>query len=79
VRLLSKEFVILVAIANIIAMPVAWYFANEWLSGFAFRMEVSPMLFVWTLVVAVGLTFLTVGYQTIRAALVNPVKSLRYE
>jgi putative ABC transport system permease protein len=79
VRLLSKEFVILVAIANLVAIPVAWYFANEWLSGFAFRMAISPMLFVWTLVTAVGLTLFTVGYQTIRAALVNPVNSLRYE
>ncbi|MEI9919843.1 MAG: ABC transporter permease [Bacteroidota bacterium] len=79
VRLLSKEFIILVTIANVVAIPVAWYFANEWLSGFAFRMQISPLLFVWTLAVAVGLTLITVGYQTIRAALVNPVNSLRYE
>ncbi|MEJ0030815.1 MAG: FtsX-like permease family protein [Bacteroidota bacterium] len=44
VRLLSKEFVILVAIANLVAIPIAWYFANEWLSGFAFRMEISPVV-----------------------------------
>ena len=79
VRLLSKEFVILVVVANIVAMPVAWYFANEWLTGFAFRMQINPALFAWTLLAAVGLTLFTVGYQTVRAALVNPVKSLRYE
>ena len=79
VRLLSKEFVILVTLANVIAIPVAWYFANEWLTGFAFRMSINPMLFAWTLFSAIMLTLVTVGYQTIRAALVNPVKSLRYE
>lgn len=79
VRLLSKEFVILVTLANLVAVPVAWYFADEWLTSFAFRMSIDPMLFVWTLASAIGLTLFTVGYQTIRAALVNPVKSLRYE
>jgi putative ABC transport system permease protein len=79
VGLLSKEFVILVTVANVVAMPVAWYFANEWLTGFAFRMSVSPALFFWTLLSALALTLVTVGYQTVRAALVNPVRSLRYE
>jgi putative ABC transport system permease protein len=79
VGLLSKEFVILVTVANVIAIPVAWYFAVDWLSGFAFRMSVNPMLFLWTLLSAVGLTLITVGYQTVRAALTNPVRSLRYE
>jgi len=79
VRILSKEFVILVTVANLVAMPVAWYFASEWLTKFAFRMAINPMLFVWTLLAAIGLTLLTVGYQTVKAALMNPVKSLRYE
>lgn len=79
VGLLSKEFVILVGLANLIAVPVAWYFAGEWLSGFAFRMSINPMLFVWTLVAALFLTLITVSFQTIRAAIANPVKSLRYE
>jgi putative ABC transport system permease protein len=79
VRLLSKEFVILVGVANLVAVPVAWYFAGEWLSGFAFRMSIDPMLFVWTLVSALVLTIITVSFQTIRAALTNPVESLRHE
>ncbi|HZY81333.1 MAG TPA: ABC transporter permease [Cyclobacteriaceae bacterium] len=79
IGLLSKEFVILVAVANIVAMPVAWYFAGEWLAGFAFRMSLNPMLFVWTLVAALALTLVTVSFQTIKAALTNPIKSLRYE
>jgi putative ABC transport system permease protein len=79
VRLLSKEFVILVVVANVVAIPVSWYFATEWLTGFAFRMSINPVLFVWTLLSAISLTLFTVGYQTVRAAVVNPVKSLRYE
>jgi putative ABC transport system permease protein len=79
VGLLSKEFVILVAVANLVAIPLAWYFANDWLSGFAFRMSLNSALFVWTTLSAVGLTLITVSFQTIRAALTNPVKSLRYE
>ncbi len=77
--LLSKEFVVLVIIANVIAIPIAWYFAKGWLQGFAFRSQVNPWLFAITLLTALGLTLLTVGYQTARAALANPVKSLRYE
>jgi putative ABC transport system permease protein len=77
--LLSKEFLVLVAVANIVAVPIAWYFAGEWLSGFAFRMSLNPMLFVWTLVTALALTLVTVSFQTIKAALTNPIKSLRYE
>lgn len=79
VGLLSKEFMILVTIANVIAAPVAWYFASEWLTGFAFRMSLDPMLFVWTLGVALVLTLITVGYQTVKAALTNPITSLRHE
>lgn len=79
VGLLSKEFVILVTLANVVAMPVAWYFADEWLTSFAFRMSINPSLFAWTLLSAIALTLITVGYQTMRAALANPVKSLRYE
>ncbi len=77
--LLSKEFLILVMIANALAIPLAWYFAQGWLDTYAFRSTLSPWLFVITLLSALGLTLLTVGYQTIRAALSDPVKSLRYE
>jgi putative ABC transport system permease protein len=79
VRLLSREFVVLVGLANVVAVPIAWYFGSEWLSGFAFRMSIDPMLFVWTLATALTLTIVTVSFQTIRAALTNPVSSLRHE
>lgn len=78
-RLLSKEFLILVIIANVISFPIAWYFANEWLSGFATRQEVNPLLFVITLIIAVTITLVTISFQTVKAALTDPVKSLRYE
>ncbi|MFZ5973258.1 MAG: ABC transporter permease [Bacteroidota bacterium] len=79
VRLLSKEFVALVLVANAIAFPLAWYFAADWLDGFAYRTTISPLLFVWTLLIALGVTLLTVSYQTLRAAMADPVQSLRYE
>lgn len=78
-RLLSKEFILLVVIANILAVPLAWYFAGEWLNKFAYRTALNPMLFVWTMVLAIMITLLAVGYQTVRAATADPVKSLRCE
>ena len=77
--LLSKEFVVLVLVANLIAFPLTWYFANEWLQTFAFRMSVNPLLFVGTMVMAILFTLLVVSFQTIKAALTDPVKALRYE
>lgn len=78
-KLLSKEFVVLVLVANVIALPLSWYAAHQWLEGFAFRMELSPLLFIATTGVALTVTLLVVSYQTIKAANVDPVKSLRYE
>jgi putative ABC transport system permease protein len=77
--LLSKEFVVLVLVANLIAFPLTWYFANEWLQTFAFRMSVNPLLFIGTMVLAILFTLLVVSFQTIKAALTDPVKALRYE
>lgn len=78
-KLLSKEFIVLVIVANVLAIPIAWYFANDWLQKFAYRTTLNPMLFVWTALIAIGITVLAVSYQTIRAAMADPVKSLRYE
>jgi putative ABC transport system permease protein len=77
--LLSKEFLTLVIVANLIAFPLAWYFADKWLQNFANRMEVRPMIFISTLLIAVGITLVTISFQTIKAAMTDPVKSLRYE
>jgi putative ABC transport system permease protein len=78
-KLLSKEFVVLVIIANVISIPIAWYFASQWLQKFAYRIALNPMLFFWTALIAIIVTLVAVGYQTVRAATSDPVKSLRYE
>jgi putative ABC transport system permease protein len=77
--LLSMEFILLVVAANVVAVPLVVYFAQEWLQSFAYRMELSPMVFVLTTVVALLVTVLTVSIQTVKAATANPVQSLRSE
>ena len=77
--LLSKEFVILVTIACILAMPVAYYFLHQWLLNYAYHTEISWWIFAAAGSGALLLTLATISYQSIRAALLNPVKSLRSE
>jgi len=78
-RLLSKDFVVLVIISIIIATPMAWYFMSKWLQCYQYRIPIAWWVFVLTGIGAVLITLLTVSYQTIKAALANPVKSLRSE
>lgn len=77
--LLSKEFVYLVLIAFVIATPVAYYFLQDWLTKYEFRTELSWWIFALAGVGALTVTLLTVSFQSIKAALLNPVKSLRTE
>jgi putative ABC transport system permease protein len=77
VGLLSKEFLKLVLVANLIAWPVAWYAMSQWLEGFAYKINISPLTFVLAAILAILIALLTVSYQSIKAALANPVKSLR--
>lgn len=77
--ILSKEFTILVIVSFIPAAVGAWYLSGYWLSGFAFRTEVSPMLFVGGGLASLLVAWLTVGFQALKAARSNPVNSLRYE
>lgn len=79
VSLLSKDFVKLVGIAIVIASPLAWYGMNQWLSDFAYKIDIEWWVFLLAGVLAVGVALLTVSFQSIKAALVNPVKSLRSE
>jgi putative ABC transport system permease protein len=79
VGLLSKDFLKLVAIAVVIASPVAWFVMNKWLQDFAYRVNISWAVFVITSCMALCIALLTIGFQAIRAALSNPVKSLRTE
>ncbi len=79
IGLLSKDFIKLVVIALIIATPIAWYLMNSWLENFAYRIDMQWWMFVLAGVGAIGIAFLTVGFQSLKAALVNPVESLRSE
>jgi len=79
VMLLAKDFLLLVVVAILIASPIAWYAMNRWLSDFAYRIEMPWWAFLAAGVVAILIAFATVAYQSIRAALMNPVKSLRAE
>lgn len=78
-RLLNKDFVLLIIISMLIATPLAYYFMNNWLQHYALRTELSWWVFEATGAGAVLITILTVSYQSIKAALLNPVKSLRSE
>ena len=79
VSLLSKDFVKLVGIAIVIASPLAWYGMNQWLSDFAYKINIEWWVFPLAGVLAVGVALLTVSFQSIKAALTNPVKSLKRE
>jgi putative ABC transport system permease protein len=77
--LLSKDFVLLVVISIFIASPIAWYFMKQWLSGFNYRIQISWYVFVLAGLAAIIIALITVSFQAIRAAVANPVKSLRTE
>ena len=79
INLLSKEFLTLVVLSFFIAMPVAWYFMNAWLKDFAYRTDISWWVFVLAGILAVLIALITVSFQAIKAAIANPVKSLRTE
>ncbi len=79
VALLSRDFLSLVIVSLVIASPLAYYFMNKWLEDFPYRIDIDWWVFILAGVVAVGIAFLTVSFQSIKAALANPVKSLRSE
>ncbi|HFA50282.1 MAG TPA: ABC transporter permease [Bacteroidetes bacterium] len=79
VGLLSKDFLILVSIAFVIAAPVAWYAMNSWLNDFAFRIDIEWWVFAIAGFGALAVAFAAMSYQSIRAAIANPVQSLRSE
>jgi putative ABC transport system permease protein len=79
VLLLSKDFVRLVLIGIVIALPVSWWAISKWLEGFAYRIEIKPLMFLLSGTFAVIVALLTVCFQGMKAAIVNPVKSLKSE
>jgi ABC-type antimicrobial peptide transport system permease subunit len=77
--LLSKEFILLVAVAMVIATPLAWWAMYNWLQGFAYKVPVGIWVFATAGVLAIIIALITVSFQSIKAAVANPVKSLRAE
>ena len=77
--LLSKDFLLLVAISCIIAFPVAWWIMHSWLQDYEYRIQISWWIFIEAGLLAIAIALITVSFQAIKAALANPVKSLRTE
>lgn len=78
-RLLSREIIILIIIANAIAWPIAWIFMNKWLDSFAYHVDMNVLVYLLSAFAAIVLALITVSAQTIKAAMTNPANTLRYE
>jgi putative ABC transport system permease protein len=78
-RLLSQNFVTLVAISFIVASPIAWYLMNTWLQDYAYRIDITWDVFMITGVAAVTIALGTIGYQSVKASMTNPVVNLKSE
>ena len=79
VGLLSRNFLVLIVIASLIAFPIAWWAMNNWLKDFPYRIMISWWMFAAAIIAALAIALLTVSFQSIKAALTNPVRSLRTE
>ena len=75
----GREFFVLLVVAFLISAPIAWWIMNSWLQDFEFRVPISPWIFILSILISIIVAALTVGYRSIRAAIVNPIKSLRTE
>ena len=76
---LSKEFIVLVLLSFLLAIPLGWYFSDQWLQNFAYRIELGWWTFAIAILLSVVIAFLSVGYQSFKVAIANPIKSLRTE
>jgi len=79
VQLLAKDFILLVTIAIVIAVPIAWWAMNSWLQDFTYRINIEWWVFAAAGVIAVFIAMMTVSFQAVRSAMANPVKNLRTE
>jgi len=77
VTLLSKDFLKLIFLAAVVAIPLCWWAMNAWLQGFAYRIMLGPVVFLGAALIA--LAVLTIGWQAVKAARANPIRSLRSE
>ncbi|MEQ9378384.1 MAG: FtsX-like permease family protein [Imperialibacter sp.] len=76
---LSKSFVLLILIAFVIMTPLAWLFLGKWLENFAYHIDINPVVFIVSMVIAVAIALATISYHTLKSAKANPVDALRYE
>ena len=79
VMLFSKEYLRLILIGFVLAAPLSWYIMNKFLEGFAYKITIGPEIFLIGLAATLAIAMLTVGYRSLRAAMVNPANSLRTE
>jgi putative ABC transport system permease protein len=79
VYLFSKEFMVLITISFVIAMPAAWFIMSDWLQTFAYRISINAWMFLVAIVASIIVAGLTVSYKAIKAALANPVRSIKSE
>lgn len=79
ILLLSKGFIQLVLVANLIAWPVAWWLMNSWLRSFPYHIEINPLVFIGSGLAVVVIAFVSVGFQTFKASRINPAHTLKYE
>lgn len=79
IMLFSWEYVKLMLIGFLIASPAVWFVMNEWLQTFAYKISIGPIIFITGFALTLVIAVLTVGYRSFRAAVANPVESLRYE
>ena len=77
--MLSKDFLWLTLISLVIALPVSWWLMSSWLQSFAYRISITPYVFIMAGVSVILITLFTISFQSIKAAMANPVKSLRTE
>ena len=79
VSLLTTDFLTTVLVAFAVAVPLSWYFMNQWLEGYAYRINIGAGIYIVTGLAAIMITFFTVSYQAIKAAYMNPVEALKVE
>jgi putative ABC transport system permease protein len=79
VLLFSQEYVKLILLGFLMAAPAVWFLMSKWLENFAYRISIGPIVFITALALTLLVAILTVGYKSLKAAIINPVKSLRYE
>lgn len=79
VMMFSREYLVLIAIGFVLAAPFAWYVMNQWLSGFAYKIEIGPAVFLAGIGLTLLIAIITVGYRSFKAAIINPSDSLRSE